>query len=132
MRFLSGLEALRSPQEALMIFFTTVVIWLLETGKYWFVMHAFKFSVSFFALMLMNGIVNLATTLPAAPGYVGTFDAPGIAVLSAYGVLPAVAASYTLVLHVALWLSPTLLGAYFMAREGLSWNSVQAEIKVEK
>ena len=26
-----------------MIFFTTVIIWLLETGKYWFVMHAFDF-----------------------------------------------------------------------------------------
>ena len=36
--------------------------------------------------MLMNGIVNLATTMPSAPGYIGTFDAPGIAVLTAYGV----------------------------------------------
>ncbi len=86
LRFLSGLESLRSPQEALMIFVTTVIIWLLETGKYWFIMHAFPFEVSFFALMLMNGIVNLTTTLPSAPGYVGTFDAPGIALLVAYGV----------------------------------------------
>jgi hypothetical protein len=39
-RFLTGLESLRSPQEALMIFFTSVIIWLFETGKYWFVMHA--------------------------------------------------------------------------------------------
>ncbi len=69
-----------------MVFLTSVVIWLLETGKYWFVMHAFPFQVSFFTLMLMNGIVNLATTIPSAPGYVGTFDAPGIAVLAAYGV----------------------------------------------
>jgi len=97
-----------------------VLIWLLETGKYWFVMHAFDFSVSFFALMLMNGIVNLATTIPSAPGYIGTFDAPGIAVLSAYGVDQATAAGYTLTLHVALWLPITLLGAYFLAREGSS------------
>ncbi len=41
--------------------------------------------------MLMNGIVNLATTIPSAPGYVGTFDAPGIAVLEAYGVEHALA-----------------------------------------
>jgi glycosyltransferase 2 family protein len=131
-RFWTGLESLRSPQNVLMVFVTSVVIWLLETGKYWFVMHAFNFTVSFFALMLMNGIVNLATTIPSAPGYVGTFDGPGIAVLRAYGVAQAVATSYTLVLHVALWLSPTLLGAYFMAREGLNWNTVQAEIKDEK
>ncbi|MFO7624083.1 MAG: lysylphosphatidylglycerol synthase transmembrane domain-containing protein [Anaerolineales bacterium] len=122
-RFLGGLESLRSPREALMVFVTSVVIWLLETGKYWFVMHAFPgIDVSFFALMLMNGIVNLATTIPSAPGYVGTFDAPGIAVLAAYGVERALAAGYTLVLHIALWLPITALGAYYLAREGIKWR----------
>lgn len=122
-RFLGGLESLRSPREALMVFVTSVVIWLLETGKYWFVMHAFPgVNVSFFALMLMNGIVNLATTIPSAPGYVGTFDAPGIAVLTAYGVEHALAAGYTLVLHVALWLPVTALGAYYLANEGIKWK----------
>jgi uncharacterized protein (TIRG00374 family) len=121
-KFLDGLASLRSPLNILMVFITSVIIWLLETGKYWFVMHAFNFSVSFFALMLMNGIVNLATTIPSAPGYIGTFDAPGIAVLTAYGVNQATAAGYTLVLHVALWLPITLLGAYFLTREGIRWN----------
>ncbi len=121
-RFLDGLASLRSPINILMVFITSFIIWLLETGKYWFVMHAFNFSVSYFALMLMNGIVNLATTIPSAPGYIGTFDAPGIAVLTAYGVDQATAAGYTLVLHVALWLPITLLGAYFMAREGIRWS----------
>ena len=40
-KFLTGLESLRHPQTALMIFFTSVIIWLFETVKYWFVMHAF-------------------------------------------------------------------------------------------
>jgi len=121
-KFLDGLASLRSPFNVLMVFFTSVIIWLLETGKYWFVMHAFNFNVSFFALMLMNGIVNLATTIPSAPGYIGTFDAPGIAVLTAYGVDQATAAGYTLTLHVALWLPITLLGAYYMAHEGIKWS----------
>jgi uncharacterized protein (TIRG00374 family) len=121
-KFLDGLASLRSPFNVLMVFITSVIIWLLETSKYWFVMHAFDFSVSFFALMLMNGIVNLATTIPSAPGYIGTFDAPGIAVLTAYGVEHSVAAGYTLVLHGALWLPITLLGAYYLAREGIQWS----------
>lgn len=129
-RFLDGLASLRSPFNVLMVFFTSVIIWLLETGKYWFVMQAFDFSVSFFALMLMNGIVNLATTIPSAPGYIGTFDAPGIAVLTAYGVEHSMAAGYTLVLHVALWLPITLLGAYYLAREGIKWSdSIRAEMR---
>jgi uncharacterized protein (TIRG00374 family) len=121
-RFLNGLESLRSPKEAIMVLITSIVIWLLETGKYWFVMQAFDFQVSFFALMLMNGIVNLATTIPSAPGYVGTFDAPGIAVLTAYGVDQGIAAGYTLVLHAALWVPITVLGAYYMLKEGIRWQ----------
>ncbi len=126
-RFLEGLGALRSPRDLFMVLLTSILIWLLETVKYWFLMHAFPFEVSFFALMLMNGVVNLATTLPSAPGYIGTFDAPGIAVLVAYGVNQAVATAYTLVLHAALWLPITLLGIYYMVREGISWRTVQAE-----
>jgi glycosyltransferase 2 family protein len=122
LKFLDGLESLRSPANVLMVFLTSVLIWLLETVKYWLVMHAFAFTVSFFALMLMNGIVNLATTIPSAPGYIGTFDIPGIAVLTAYGVEQYIAAGYTLVLHVALWLPVTLVGAYYMTREGIKWS----------
>jgi len=125
-RFLGGLASLRSPVEALMVFFTSVVIWLLETVKYWFVMQAFRFSISFFALMLMNGVVNLATTIPSAPGYLGTFDLPGIKILEAHGVVAETAASYTFVLHFALWFPVTLLGLYYMWREGIKWGKVTA------
>jgi hypothetical protein len=96
-------------------------------------MHAFPFEVDFFTLMLMNGIVNLATTIPSAPGYVGTFDAPGIAVLTAAGVGQALAAGYTLVLHVALWVPITVLGAYYLAREGIKWgDNLREEIQTSE
>ncbi len=124
-RFLEGIHFLRRPQDVFMIFVTSVLVWLAETVKYWFVMHAFSFHVPFIVLMLMNGIVNLATTLPAAPGYVGTFDTPGIAVLVTFGVDKDLAAGYTWVLHAALWLPITLLGAYYMWREHLRWQDVE-------
>ncbi len=130
-RFIVGLGSLRSPTDAFMVLLTSVIIWLLETVKYWYLMQAFPFTVSFFALMLMNGVVNLATTLPSAPGYIGTFDAPGIAVLVAYGVDHALATGYTLVLHAALWLPITLLGLYYMVRESISWRAVRAEVARE-
>src|SRR5438105_5187889 len=121
--FMGGLESLRSPRDLAMTLVSSVFIWLTETTKYWFVMHAFNFQVSFFVLMLMTAVVNLATTLPGAPGYIGTFDGPGIKVLEAFNVNHEVAAGYTLVLHAALWLPITLLGFYYLARQGLSWRS---------
>lgn len=120
--FMLGLENLRSPRDLLMTLVSSVFIWLTETTKYWFVMHAFDFEVSFFVLMVMTAVVNLATTLPSSPGYVGTFDTPGIETLKAYGVSETLAASYTLVLHAALWLPITLLGFYYLSRQGLGWR----------
>jgi len=121
-RFVTGLHSLRSGRAVLMLFATSVVIWLAETVKYWFVMHAFDFNVPFYVLMLMNGVVNLATTIPSSPGYVGTFDAPGIEILTIWGVSRNVAAGYTLVLHAALWLPITLLGVFYMARQSIGWR----------
>jgi uncharacterized protein (TIRG00374 family) len=130
-KFLDGLAALRSPFNILMVFFTSVLIWLLETGKYWFVMHAFPFKVNFFTLMLLNGIANLATTIPSAPGYIGTWEAVTKAVLVAYQVPEGVALGYAVVLHVALWLPITLLGAFYLAKEGVRWNdALRKETKV--
>ena len=76
--------------------------------------------------MLMNGLVNLATTLPSAPGYIGTFDTPGIETLAAFGVERNLAASYTFTLHAALWLPVTVVGAYFFWREHLRWDDFDA------
>lgn len=115
-RFMAGFDSLSRGRDVFMIFGTSVLVWLFETGKYWFVMHAFPFQVSFLTLILMNGVVNLFTTLPAAPGYVGTFDLPGIKILEAAGVGKEVATAYTSVLHVALWLPITVLGAWYLWR----------------
>lgn len=129
-RFMEGLASLRSPADLLMTLVTSTLIWLTETTKYWFVMHAFNFEVSFFVLMLMTAVVNLATTLPSSPGYVGTFDEPGIEILKVFGVNANTAAAYTLVLHAALWLPITLLGFYYMVRTGISWRDFSRATQV--
>lgn len=75
--------------------------------------------------MLVNGLSNLFTVIPGAPGAVGTFDAGGILGATALGVPQSLAAAYVLTLHVALWLPVTALGAYFMIRQGLRWSDLQ-------
>ena len=123
-RFLAGLRVLRSGREVSLVFAISVLIWLVETATYWCIMQGFSFRVPFHALMLMNGVANLATIIPSTPGYVGTFDAPGIRVLEGFRVSGAVAASYTLALHAALWLPITCLGFYYMWRESISWRDL--------
>jgi glycosyltransferase 2 family protein len=129
-RFITGLHSLKNGRDVMMIFTTSTVIWLTETVKYWFVLHAFHLEgqVSFIGLMLMNGVVNLTTTLPSAPGYIGTFEV-GAKVLAALGVDYGLAFGYTVVLHAALWLPITALGAWYMWREGVRWRDLDSASK---
>jgi uncharacterized protein (TIRG00374 family) len=120
-RFVQGARSLSRPADLFMIVFSTALAWLIETVKYWFVMHAFSFNLTFVDLMLVNGVANLFTIIPSGPGYVGTYDAAGIGILLALCVQKEIATAYTLVLHAVLWLPVTLLGAFFMLREGLKW-----------
>jgi uncharacterized protein (TIRG00374 family) len=118
-KFLDGLKSLRSPKDVFMIFLTSILVWLLETGLYWSVSQALGLELSFQSLMLLNGVVNMVLLIPAAPGGLGTFDAAGRAMLEAYGVASEPALGYTLVLRAALWVPVTLIGVIFFLREGL-------------
>lgn len=124
-RFVQGAQSLRSPRDLAVIVALSVVVWLLETVKYWFVARAFELAVPFTGLMLVNGLSNLFTIIPGAPGAVGTFDAGGILGMTALGVDQSMAAAYVLTLHIVLWLPVTLLGAFFMLREGLRWSDLR-------
>ena len=124
-RFLQGLAALRSGRGITAVLLISVLIWLVETAKYWFVMRAFPFEISFVALMLINGVINLATILPSTPGFVGTFDLASIATLSFLGVDGALAAAYTVVVHATFWLSSTVFGALYMVAAGLRWSDLR-------
>jgi hypothetical protein len=55
---------------------------------------------------------------------VGTFHAPGIAILMQFGVAQAIATGFTVVLHITLWLPITLLGAFYMLRQSVGWNDM--------
>lgn len=129
-RFLLGLASLRNFRNVLLIYFMSVLIWFLETAKYWLVMQGFPFEVSFAVLMLTNGIVNLASSLPSAPGFVGTFDLPAIATLQLFGVNEETATAYTIVLHATLWLPSVIFGFAFLLYAGLNLTDFKQKAEV--
>ncbi|PIE82186.1 MAG: TIGR00374 family protein [Chloroflexi bacterium] len=119
--FLRGLAALRSPKPVFVLLLSSVLIWIFEVAKFWFIMQAFPFDVGIVIIALTVGIVNLASILPSAPGFVGTFDLPIITMLSLYEIENGVAVAYTLVLHTTIWLSATVFGMGYMLYGGMRW-----------
>ncbi len=128
-RFINGLSSLRSPVETLKVLLLSIAIWTCETGLYWGVMRALGMDLSFMALMLLNGVVNLVLLVPAAPGGLGTFDAACKAMLILFGIGAELALGYTLLLRAALWVPITVLGALFFLREGFSLSTDVGTLK---
>ena len=124
-RFIEGLEVLRRGQEILLVLVISVALWLVESAKYWFVMQGFPFQVPFYVLVFTTAIVNLATSIPSSPGYLGTFELTGIWSLRLFGVAQKVATSFILVLHAALWFPVTALGFFYMWRESVTWREIE-------
>ncbi len=120
----AGLEGLRSPANLAGAVFCSFGSWMLEAVVYWMVAFAFNLQVSYTAMLLTVGVVNLAGLIPASPGQIGVFEFFVSLVLVAAGVAQAQANAYALVVHVVIWLPVTLVGFYFLARQGLGWGAV--------
>ncbi|GAB4575895.1 MAG: lysylphosphatidylglycerol synthase transmembrane domain-containing protein [Anaerolineae bacterium] len=119
---MTGLETLRNPVDLALTFGASLLSWTVEASTYWLVLRAFPFDASFFVVLLMVGLGNLATILPTTPGYVGTFHGVVVLVLMAFGVAQPDAAAYAVVMHAVIWLPVTLGGIGYLLHMGLGWG----------
>ncbi len=121
---IAGLEGLRTPLHLLGTIVSSFVTWGIEAGVYWMVMWAFNLDYGYPVALLVVGTVNLAGLLPASPGMVGVYEFFAIAILVATGLDQDRAAAYAIVVHIVIWLPVTLVGFYFLARQGLGWSAI--------
>lgn len=121
---LSGLESLRSPKDLAGAVFASFASWLVHGVVYGLVAAAFGLHLGYPVMLLAVGMVNLAGLIPASPGQIGIFEYFGGLALIAVGVPPEQAKAFALVTHVVVWLPATVLGFYYLIRQGLSWSAV--------
>lgn len=92
----------------------SLVVWLVEASVYLTVGSATGVSLGLVGALYVVALTNLSALIPAAPGYVGTFDA---AVLLALGSLRLPSLGYLLVLRFVLFVPITVVGlAVLLAR----------------
>jgi uncharacterized protein (TIRG00374 family) len=123
-RFLLGLDSLQSGRASAAVLGLSLAAWTCEAMMYFAIALGFGLYLGFPAFMLTTAVANLGAMVPAAPGYVGTFDAFALAVLALFHPDPAVAGAYVIVLHLALLGPVTLLGFFYLWRSNLSLRSL--------
>lgn len=129
-RFLQGLDCLQSGRLTATVLLLSLGAWLCESAMYLILGLGFGFTLGLPAYMLTAAVANLGAMVPAAPGYVGTFDFGALASLRLFGTDPGAAAGYVLVLHLALLVPVTLLGFYFLWRANLSLRTLGQRARV--
>jgi uncharacterized membrane protein YbhN (UPF0104 family) len=107
-----GLDA-RARQRAVLLLIS-FVLWLVEASVYLVVGDVVGIQLGATGALYVMALTNLSAVVPAAPGYVGTFDA---AVLLALRSLHQPALGYLLVLRFVLFVPVTVAGfAVFVGR----------------
>ncbi|MCH8061170.1 MAG: flippase-like domain-containing protein [Chloroflexi bacterium] len=98
----------------------TVGYWLLVGISAWLIAIAVDLGISpFTATVVIMGTIFFATSVPAAPSALGTFEFAMVYVLGFFGVAREDSFSFALLTHAVFFLPPTIIAAIFLPREGL-------------
>jgi uncharacterized protein (TIRG00374 family) len=131
--FLEGLKVLQSPALLVQAIVWSVGIWLFQSLSFWVAFLAFGIDVGYEVSLFVNGAVALAVAVPAAPGFLGTFQLGVVGGLGVYGVSEAAATAVAFAFHMGGFLPVTLAGLYFAGKLGLSLGDVgKSETRVEE
>ena len=71
------------------------------------------------AMVIVLGAIFFSTALPGLAGAVGTFEFATVSLLALWGVPKERALSFAFILHLLLFLPPTISAAFVLPREGL-------------
>jgi uncharacterized protein (TIRG00374 family) len=100
--------------------------WFCSALVMFVVQQAFDLDVGFEAGVFVVATTSLAMLVPASPGYIGTFELVAIkGMKNVFDVGENAAASYALVQHAFLYLTPMIIAAVYLWRERQAWRQLR-------
>jgi uncharacterized membrane protein YbhN (UPF0104 family) len=109
-----SLSIVRLPRAAAKLLSISAVVWLCEGGVFAAVATCLHYAGTAFGPWFALTVGSLATMLPSAPGYVGTFELFTASGFAVYGVDRAAAVAMALAVHIVLWAPITGAGLAYL------------------
>jgi len=131
LRPLAGAPRALISREGAALLAGSFLIWSTEASVYLAVARSVDLQISGMGALYVVALTNLFAMLPAAPGYVGTFDAAVIFGVKAIGGSGSVAFSYLLLLRFVLFLPITVVGLLVLVARYGGWSRLRAAARVE-
>jgi phosphatidylinositol alpha-mannosyltransferase len=125
-RVRSGLRVFRSPRLGTEAVLMQLGAWALQWISCYVLLAALDLDLDMGAAAAVLFAVNVTAVLPLTPSNLGVFQAACLAVLTgAYGVDPAEALGYGIILQAVEVATAVVMGAPALVKEGLSWREVR-------
>ncbi len=124
----AGLGSMRGWRLMAPALLWSVALWCLQSLSFWVGFLAFGIKLPFAAALVTNAAVAMAVSVPAAPGYIGTFQAGvSLALVVVYGVAEAPALGFAVGWHLVNFVPITALGLWYCRHLGLRWKDLRGK-----
>jgi uncharacterized membrane protein YbhN (UPF0104 family) len=131
LRPLAGAPRALLSRDGLVLLAGSFLIWSVEATVYLAVARSVDLQISGMGALYVVALTNLFAMLPAAPGYVGTFDAAVVFGVKAIGGTGSAAFSYLLLLRFVLFLPITVVGLLVLVARYGGWSRLRSAARVE-
>lgn len=121
---LSSLECIRNFQQLAGILLWSAIIWALGFLTNVWVFWGMHLSLSFLPAIFLLVVLQVGVAVPSSPGRIGVFHYLTILALSVFAIEKGTALSCGIILHIIVYLPLTLLGAFFIWDEKMSWGKI--------
>ena len=122
--FVDGLALFRDLPRLAWVFLLSLVMFAVVAVGLTASLWAFDIPAPWYAGVVMLVITAIGIMVPAAPGYIGTMNVACKVGLRLFGIGPVLSVPFSWFYWAGQWLPVTLVGLYFLRREGLSLASL--------
>lgn len=130
--FFEGLASLGSIWKFFILILYSIIMWIIMALPNYFLILGFDISTNYMTAiwlsLIMNGFLALAVTIPAAPGFIGTFHIAVMIVLELYKIDTAIAISFAWLLWLTNFSVFVALGLYYLSKEKLNLLNIEKKV----
>jgi uncharacterized protein (TIRG00374 family) len=131
--FIDGFQVITNIKLLLYLFFLSALIWLVDVLAIYMLLVAFGFNLPTIASFVVMIFLIAGIAIPAAPGYVGTWDLACVrALVDVCGLAKADALSFAVVYHFLSMAIVVVLGFIFLPFNKFSISDMKSQLNYKK
>ncbi len=113
----NGLGVFRNGRASLAAWLWSVLTYVLAASTNYVLFAAMEIHLPAYVGLLLMVVLYIGAAPPSLPGKVGIFHGVTVLTLAAFGVLPSTALAYGALLHLIIFVPPTILGLLILSAQ---------------